>query len=246
MFAFNKLATLSAIAALSEFVSAACDSFVPITRPNYSSPTYSTTSNYSYPVSRGIHCPAATDNQNQTCSGTGGGWVTAYGTLNITTLNHTAIYKLISDTIDRTLNVSTTGTLNNFTFDVQPGASVYYAFTPFLLCVEGRLNGCDADGDIMSNTAVQACGPYYINDDIDEMGFGILHGAVSRMSTSDDITERLPCNLANSTTAKAGMNPSDCTGDILEQDSSKHNAAPDVSNPVGLLVLSLTAVFVLM
>ncbi|CAD0092401.1 unnamed protein product [Aureobasidium mustum] len=176
---------------------ASCETYTPAGEP------YTQPADRTFIVSKGEVCESTTGD----CRIPIGGYVTEGRTLNVTIASPGPIYDLISDTVRFVFNDTATTWVGGPSpgepqeWPIQNGTAAYVGFTANHRCTSGTLSGCDDSA--IEGAAVEACSPYTIADGLS----GTFHAIVSDRSS----VEALTCNPANTTAAKNGNNPSNCS-----------------------------------
>jgi hypothetical protein len=190
------------LASTQQALAQSCSGFNVTT--NYSDLTYTSISDRSFIISRGIECPST-----QNCTLVAGGYVTDGSTLNISDqASVSSIFKTISEVVNLQFNGTQTYPVatNRGAFNVANGTSGYVGFTPFTICATGRLSGCqgnDLEGQIVTACALEGV----------KYGDG-LSGATNVVITDRESASKLTCNPSNTTQAMNGnySGSSGCTG----------------------------------
>ncbi|KAI4739638.1 hypothetical protein E4T50_09916 [Aureobasidium sp. EXF-12298] len=206
-----------ALASTSVFA-ASCKTYTPAGQP------YTQPSDRTFIVSKGIVCESTTGD----CRVPIGGYVTDTRTLNVTIASPDSIYDLIGDTFNDTITTWVGGESNTagdpIDWPIQNGTSGYVGFTANHRCTSGTLSDCDESA--IEDVHVEACTPYDLADIS-------ISGTFAAIATDGSTLDKLTCNPANTTAAKNGNNPNNCT------DASSQLPVGDASRFAGVSLMLL-------
>ncbi|KAH0276768.1 hypothetical protein KCU91_g3647, partial [Aureobasidium melanogenum] len=167
---------------------------------------YTQPSDRTFIVSKGVVCESTTGD----CRVPIGGYVTDTRTLNVTIASPDSIYDLIGSTVGFKLNKTVTSWVGGESdpqgdpqdWPIANGTSGYVGFTANHRCTSGVMSGCDDSA--IEGVHVEACSPYSLADES-------ISGTFAAITTDGSTLDALTCSPANTTAAKNGNNPSNCT-----------------------------------
>ena len=118
----------------------------------------------------------------------------ASSTLNISTSRTADVFEAIGKAVKTEFHASFYGTINNQTFQVEPGRAGFLGFTLTYRCYDGVTGDC-VDDDVPSGTPLTACKPATLDGD-DSQPYPALDGTTNFVTTSPESVKDMPTNPA--------------------------------------------------